>query len=74
MGLKRADQVVESQDEAAPDTPNSGVAAAFDWSGDESERQRLQEQQSYHYLRWTFFVGIAVVIVSIIGVGLTLLH
>ena len=66
--------MVESQDEASLDTPNSGEAAAFNWSGDESERQRLQEQQTYHYVRWTFLVAIAVAIVSFIGVGLTLLQ
>lgn len=26
--------------------------AAFRWLGDESEVQRLQQEQTYHYVRW----------------------
>jgi hypothetical protein len=48
--------------------------AAFRWLGDEAEARRLREEQTHHYLRWTFFAVIAVVIVGLIGVGLTLLH
>jgi hypothetical protein len=64
------------------DVLNSGVGfadepkrqAAFRWLGDEAEARRLREEQTHHYLRWTFFAVIAVVIVGLIGVGLTLLH
>jgi hypothetical protein len=48
--------------------------AAFRWLGDEGEERRLREEKTYHYVRWTFFAAIAVVIVGLIGVGLTFLH
>ena len=48
--------------------------AAFRWSGDEAEAQRLQEEHTHHYLRWTFFGAVAVMIVGLIGVGLSFLH
>ena len=48
--------------------------AAFRWLGDEAEEQRLREEQTHHYVRWTFFAVIAAVIVGLIGVSLTLLH
>ena len=47
--------------------------AAFRWSGDEVEARRLQEEHTYHYLRWTFLSTVAVMIVSLIGVGLSFL-
>ena len=53
-----------------PDDP----AATFRWVGDEAETQRLQEEHTHHYLRWTFFGAVAVVIVSLIGVGLSFVH
>jgi len=48
--------------------------AAFRWSGDEAEAQRLQEEHTHHYLRWTFVGAFAAVIVGLIGVGLSFLH
>ena len=45
--------------------------ATFRWSGDEAEAQRLQEEHTHHYLRWTFVGAFAAVIVS--AAGLTLL-
>ena len=48
--------------------------AAFRWLGDEAEARRLREEQTHHYVRWTFFAAVAAVIVGLIGVGLTLLH
>ena len=48
--------------------------AAFHWLGDEAEAQRLQQQQTYHYIRWTFLIAVAVVIASLIAVGLSLLR
>jgi hypothetical protein len=64
------------------DALNSGIGftdepkrqAAFRWLGDEAEVQRLREEQTHHYVRWTFFATIAVVIVGLIGVGLALLQ
>jgi hypothetical protein len=64
------------------DALNSGVGiadepkrqAAFRWLGDEAEAQRLQEEHTHHYLRWTFFGAVAVMIVGLIAVGLSFLH
>ena len=47
--------------------------AAVRWSGDEVEARRLQEEHTYHYLRWTFLSTVAVMIVGLIGVGLSFL-
>jgi hypothetical protein len=46
---------------------------AFRWSGDEAEVRRLQEEHTHHYLRWTFLSTVAVMIVGLIGVGLSFL-
>ena len=48
--------------------------AAFRWLGDEAEVQRLQQDQTYHYVRWTFLVVLGVVIAGLIAVGLALLR
>jgi hypothetical protein len=47
---------------------------AFRWLGDKAEAQRLQQEQTYHYVRWTFLVAVAAVIASLIAVGLALLR
>jgi hypothetical protein len=47
--------------------------AAFRWLGDEAEAQRLQQEQTYHYVRWSFLVAVAAVIAGLIAVGLALL-
>ena len=47
---------------------------ALRWLGDEAESRRLQQQQTYHYVRWTFLVAIAAVIAGLITVGLALLR
>ena len=64
------------------DTLNSGSGftdelkrhAAFRWLGDEAEAQRLREEQTHHYVQWTLVATVAVVIVGLIGVGLTFLR
>ena len=58
----------------APDSVTDDPKAAFRWSGDEAEARRLQEEHTHHYLRWTFFGAVAVMIVALIGVGLSFLH
>jgi hypothetical protein len=58
--------------EAFDSGPNT-AKAAFRWSGDEAEARRLQEEHAHHYLRWTFVGACAVMIVGLIGVGLTFL-
>ena len=47
--------------------------AAFRWLGDEAEAQRLQQDQTYHYVRWILVV-IGAVIAGLIAVGLALLR
>jgi hypothetical protein len=42
--------------------------------GDEAESQRLKQEQSYHYVRWTVLVAVAAVIAGLIAVGLALLR
>jgi hypothetical protein len=48
--------------------------ATFRWLGDDSEAQRLREEQTHHYVQWAFLVALSVVIVGLIGVGLTFLR
>jgi hypothetical protein len=48
--------------------------AALGWLGDESEARRLRDEQSHYYLRWIFLALVAVVIVGLIGVGLSFLQ
>jgi hypothetical protein len=48
--------------------------AAFRWLGDEAEAQRLQQEQAYHYVRWTFLVAVAAVITGLNAVGLAVLR
>jgi hypothetical protein len=49
----------------------AGPKATFRWSGDEAEARRLQDEHAHHYLRWTFLGTVAVMIVGLIGVGLS---
>jgi ABC-type sugar transport system permease subunit len=46
----------------------------FRWWGDEGEARRLRDEQTYHYVRWTFVAAVAAVVVSLIVFGLTFLH
>jgi len=46
----------------------------FRWWGDEGQARRLRDEQTYHYVRWTFVAAVAAVIVSLIVFGLTFLH
>ena len=48
--------------------------AALRWLGDEAEARRLQQEHTYHYVRWTFLVAFAAVIVGLITLGLALLR
>ncbi len=48
--------------------------SAFRWQGDEAEVQRLQDEHTHHYVRWSFFVVVAAVIAGLIAVGVALLH
>ncbi len=47
---------------------------AFRWLGDEAEARRLQEEQTHHYVRWSFFIAVAAVIAGLIAMGLALLR
>jgi len=44
---------------------------AFRWSGDEAGVRRLDEEHTHHYVRWTFLSTVAVMVVGLIGVGLS---
>jgi hypothetical protein len=55
-------------------TDESKRQAALRWLGDEAEARRLQQEQTYHYVRWTFLVAVAAVIAGLIAVGLALLR
>jgi hypothetical protein len=59
---------------AAVQTAKLRKRPAFRWLGDEAEVQRLREESTHHYLRWTFLAAIAAVIVALIAFGLTFLH
>ena len=48
--------------------------AAFRWLGDEAEAQRLQQDQTNHYVRSIFLVVLGAVIAGLIAVGLALLR
>jgi hypothetical protein len=48
--------------------------AALRWLGDQAEARRLQQEHTYHYVRWTFLVAFAAVIAGLITVGLALLR
>jgi hypothetical protein len=60
---------------AADDRPTvlDSAKATFRWSGDEAEVRRLEDEHTHHYLRWTFLSIVAVMIVGVIGVGLSFL-
>ena len=64
--------------EKPSDTPVSSNASkkqmALDWLGDEVETQRLRQEHTHHYLRWTVFAAIGAVIAILIAEGLTLLR
>ena len=65
--------VKELRDALSADGLTDELKAAFRWLGDEAEAQRLQQEQTYHYVRWTFLVAVAAVIAGLIAVGLALL-
>jgi len=67
--------VRESRDALSGDgvTDELKSQAAFRWLGDEAEVQRLQQEQTFHYVRWIFLVVVAAVIAGLIAVGLALL-
>jgi hypothetical protein len=44
------------------------------WLGEQAEARRLQQEHTYHYVRWTFLVAFAAVIAGLITVGLALLR
>jgi hypothetical protein len=63
-----------THDTEAFDSSSDDTRVVLRWSGDEAEARRLQEEHTHHYLLWTLFGAAAVVIVGLIGVGLSFLH
>ena len=55
-------------------TDESKKQRAFRWLGDEAEARRLQQEHTYHYVRWAFLVALAALIAGLIAVGLALLR
>jgi hypothetical protein len=47
---------------------------ALRWSGDKAEVRRLEDDHTHHFLRWTFLSTVAVMIVGLIGVGLSFIY
>jgi hypothetical protein len=43
-------------------------------AGDQAEARRLIDEQTHHYLHWTFVAGVAGFIVGLIVFALTFLH
>jgi hypothetical protein len=63
----------------APTTSNDSTdemkkQVAFRWVGDEAETQRLQEEKTYHYVRWALLVAVATVIAAVVAMGLAQLR
>jgi hypothetical protein len=46
----------------------------FRWVGDKAETQRLQEEKTYHYVRWALLVAVATVIAAVVAMGLAQLR
>ena len=46
----------------------------FRWLGEQAHTRKLREERGLWYAGWTFVAAVAAVIVSLIGVGSTLLH
>jgi hypothetical protein len=69
-GATQLREAVRSSDNFAAELKKQGD---FRWLGDEAEARRLQQEQTYHYVRWTILIGVAAVIASLIALGLSLL-
>jgi hypothetical protein len=63
-----------THDTEALDSSSDDPRVVLRWSGDEAETQRLKEEHTNHYLRWTIFGAVAILIVGLIGVALSFLH
>ena len=66
--------VTQIRDAGAGGLADEKSQAAFRWLGDEAEARRLQQEQTYHYIKWTFLIAVAVVIAGLIALGLSLLR
>ncbi|MGA8651341.1 MAG: hypothetical protein WB677_12065 [Xanthobacteraceae bacterium] len=51
--------------------PESKRQFAFRWLGDQATDRRVREEQTYKYVRWTFFAALVAVIVGIVGIVAT---
>ena len=66
-------RIYEAQASQSGKALEDAARVAFLWSGDDAEVRRLQAEHTHHYLRWTFLSTVAVMIVGLIGVGLSYL-
>ena len=69
-----AAQLREALNSGAGFTDELKRQAEFRWPGDEAEARRLQQEKTYHYVRWILLVGVAAVIAGLIAVGLAQLR
>ena len=65
-----ATELHDASNSGGGSTDESKRQAAFHWLGDEAEARRLQQEKTYHYVRWMLLVGVAAVIAGLIAVGL----
>jgi hypothetical protein len=54
--------------------PEPKRQAAFRWLGEQESKHAFKEEQMYRYVRWTLWAAVGAVIVSVIGVLVTLLR
>jgi hypothetical protein len=46
----------------------------LEWLHEQAAARKLREEETYGYVRWTFWAAIAAVLVGIVGVAVTLGH
>jgi hypothetical protein len=65
-----ATELHDASNRGGGSTDESKKHGALRWLGDESEAQRLQQEKTYHYVRWILLVAVAAVIAGLIAVSL----
>jgi hypothetical protein len=69
------ERIGEKQPSEALDSSSaSKKQVAFRWLGDEIEARRLRQENTHHYVRWTYLVAVGAVIAILIAEGLAVLR
>jgi hypothetical protein len=55
-------------------TPEPKRQFAIRWLRDQERARIKRDQQTFNYVRWTFWAAVGAVIIGIIGVVVTVLH